>query len=204
VSPGSSGHGAPGDGAPAKPALRADYRGRRRALARETVARESRATAETCARLLAERAARELASYLALPDELDLDHLHQRWWADGRRIWFPRALPGGELRWHALTSPAPLRPGAFGIREPDPALAPEAPLPAGVTVLVPGVAFAADGRRLGQGKGYYDRLLERAAGGGAFSIGVGFSCQRCDELPHEPHDRRVDAVVLGGAVLRGG
>jgi 5-formyltetrahydrofolate cyclo-ligase len=184
---------------PGKTELRALHRRLRRELPQEVRARESAATADACGRLLAERAAQELASYWSLPDELDLRDLHAAWWAAHRRVWLPRALPGGELRWHALTSPHGLRRGAFGIMEADPAHAPEAPLPPHAAIVVPGLAFAADGRRLGQGGGYYDRVLASHTG---LSIGVGFACQRCDEIPHEPHDRAVRAVILGGEVLR--
>lgn len=187
-----------GGGVAAKAALRAEYRRRRRALDAATRVREAAATVATCRRLLEARAATELAAYQALPDELDLDELIQGWWAQGRRVWLPRALPDGALAWHPLGDATALRTGAYGIREPDPGLVPAAPLPAAAVVLVPGVAFAADGRRLGQGGGYYDRLLAGHAGG---SIGVGFACQRCDDLPREPHDHPVDVVVLGGEEL---
>ena len=65
-------------------------------------------------------------------------------------------------------------------------------------VLVPGIAFAADGHRLGQGQGFYDRALAQHRGP---AIGIGFSCQRDDDLPREEHDRRLDGVILGGDVL---
>lgn len=61
-------------------------------------------------------------------------------------------------------------------------------------VIVPGVAFCADGRRLGQGGGWYDRFLPRLRPD-AVTIGVCFAECLVDDLPVEAHDRRVDHVV---------
>jgi 5-formyltetrahydrofolate cyclo-ligase len=60
-------------------------------------------------------------------------------------------------------------------------------------VIVPLLGFTADGHRLGQGGGHYDRWLERHAG--VCAIGLAWDCQLLGELPLEAHDRRLDAVV---------
>ena len=57
--------------------------------------------------------------------------------------------------------------------------------------LVPGVAFDASCRRLGRGKGVYDRLLTAPR----YGVGVFYECQRCAEVPSEGHDRILDLVV---------
>lgn len=61
-------------------------------------------------------------------------------------------------------------------------------------VVVPGLAFTADGRRLGQGGGWYDRFLARTRSD-CSSVGVAFDVQIVDDLPTEPHDVPVDLVV---------
>ena len=61
-------------------------------------------------------------------------------------------------------------------------------------VVVPGLAFTADGRRLGQGGGHYDRFLPRLRAG-CVTIGAAFAEQLVDDLPTEPHDVRLDLVV---------
>jgi 5-formyltetrahydrofolate cyclo-ligase len=185
------------DVAASKACLRERYRRLRRELDPAQAARESAAAAERILELVATVPA--LASYLALPDELDLQALHLAWWATGAPLYVPRVAAQGVLAWHPLTMEDPLRPGAYGIREPDPARIPAQPLPAGAALIAPGIAFASDGRRLGQGAGFYDRSLAFHSG---LTIGVGFSCQRCDDLPVEPHDRPVAAVVLGDQLLR--
>ena len=61
-------------------------------------------------------------------------------------------------------------------------------------ILVPGLAFTADGHRLGRGGGYYDRLLAILPPH-TRRIGVCFATQIVAELPMEPHDQRVERVV---------
>ena len=81
--------------------------------------------------------------------------------------------------------------GAYGI--PAPIGPPEDP---GLLdlVVVPGVAFTRDGKRLGQGGGYYDRFLPRVRPD-CVVVGVCFAEQIVDALPAEPHDRQMSRVV---------
>ena len=58
-------------------------------------------------------------------------------------------------------------------------------------ILVPGLAFARDGRRLGKGGGWYDRALA----GTGYRVGIAFGCQLIDAVPGAEHDQRVDAIV---------
>jgi 5-formyltetrahydrofolate cyclo-ligase len=61
-------------------------------------------------------------------------------------------------------------------------------------VVVPGLAFTADGHRIGQGGGWYDRFLAGIRPD-AVTVGVAFREQLVDELPVEPHDVRLHHVV---------
>lgn len=60
--------------------------------------------------------------------------------------------------------------------------------------VVPGLAYTADGRRLGQGGGHFDRFLPRLRPD-CVTVGVAFAEQLLDDLPTEPHDARVHHVV---------
>jgi 5-formyltetrahydrofolate cyclo-ligase len=62
-------------------------------------------------------------------------------------------------------------------------------------VLVPGVAFDAQGGRLGRGGGFYDRYLARVDL--ARRLGVCFACQLAEHVPMQPHDARVGMVISG-------
>lgn len=81
--------------------------------------------------------------------------------------------------------------GQFGIREPK-AACPEILLNHLDLTLVPGVGFDLTGRRLGRGKGFYDRLLAEIPG---TKCGVCFDEQIVGEIPTEPHDVRMDYVL---------
>lgn len=179
----------------AKRALRQRLRLLRGAMDLDQRVAESVAASRICMRF----AGTEPASYAALPDELDLSGLHRRWWDEGRAVLLPRVLAAGRLAWHRVMDLIVLRPGFRGIPEPDPALAVELPLPHAATIFVPGLAFTRDGRRLGQGGGYYDRLLAERPD--LRAIGVGFACQLVEDLPSEPHDRPLSGLVIAGELV---
>lgn len=61
-------------------------------------------------------------------------------------------------------------------------------------VVVPGLAFDSQGRRLGRGGGYYDRFLKRLRPN-VTTIGLAFDWQIIDEVPAASHDIAVDIVV---------
>lgn len=104
-------------------------------------------------------------------------------------FYFPRitAVDPPRLTWGLQ----PLEPGAWGILEP--LSAPHA-LPPVQLLLVPGLAFAEDGQRLGYGRGFYDTVLD-GLGPEVVTLGAGFGFQRCRNLPTDPRDRPVQALV---------
>jgi 5-formyltetrahydrofolate cyclo-ligase len=61
-------------------------------------------------------------------------------------------------------------------------------------VVVPGLAFTTDGRRCGQGGGWYDRFLVGTRPE-CVAIGVCFAPQLLDDVPIDPHDVPVDLVI---------
>ncbi len=69
-------------------------------------------------------------------------------------------------------------------------------------VVTPGVAFGRDGRRLGNGQGYFDRLLTSVRADCPL-VGVCFECQLFDDLAVEPHDVFLNKVVTERAVYEG-
>ena len=68
-------------------------------------------------------------------------------------------------------------------------------------VIVPGLAFTADGHRLGQGGGWYDRFLS-GLGDRCETIGVCFAEQILSEVPVEAHDVVLDHVVSDAGIVR--
>ena len=171
-----------------KKEIRERMRRLNRALDSRQRLRASAAIFSAVERLPEFRAARTVAVFAALPDEPATDEVLARW-ASTRRVVLPR-VEGDAMRFYACR-PDALVFGAFGILEPQG----ERPCPAGEIDLVvcPGVAFTADGRRLGR---YYDRYLGDPAFRG-FRVGVCYAHQLVDDLPVEPHDVRMDRVITG-------
>lgn len=64
-------------------------------------------------------------------------------------------------------------------------------------MIVPGVAFTKDGKRLGHGKGFYDIYIEKMCKLGVrpFLCGVCLPCQLAEEIPTAEHDIRMDCVL---------
>ena len=69
-------------------------------------------------------------------------------------------------------------------------------------VMVPGVGFSRDGGRMGNGQGYYDRLLEKVRADCPL-IAPCYESQLFDELIVGPHDVFMDRVVTELQVYEG-
>ena len=137
------------------------------------------------------QAARVVAAFVPLPTEPALQPLD---WLGSKTVLLPR-VDGADLVFHAVNHPAQLHPGAFGVLEPDPRQCPAAAVADADLIFVPGLAFTADGARLGRGRGYYDRLLATLPAG-LLRVGLCFPLQLLDTLPTEPHDQSVDLVLV--------
>ena len=88
-----------------------------------------------------------------------------------------------------------LESGVWGLRQPRT----EAPIVVPEVLFMPLIGFTAQGDRLGQGGGYYDRFL--AAHPQAIAIGMAWDVQQVAELPTELHDMRLSAIVTPTRVL---
>jgi 5-formyltetrahydrofolate cyclo-ligase len=167
-----------------------------RELVRAVPADERRALSETLCELMRQQTAWQHATkilfYSALPDEPDITPLLEETWAEKKIAALPRFDP--QTNSYAaciVSSRTELSPGRFGALEPG-AGCPVVPLNQLDLVLVPGVAYDFTGRRLGRGKGFYDRLL---AGVRGHKCGVAFDAQIIAAVPEEPHDMRVNSIL---------
>ena len=130
--------------------------------------------------------------YLSIGHEVNTYQLIEQAFFDGKRVCVPRCYEGGMMDAVEIFSLSDLKRGMYGILEPDAndlAIDPkELEL-----IFVPGMAFDRARNRLGRGAGYYDRFLERAED--AVAVGICRSTRLFDEIPHEPHDKKVDYLV---------
>lgn len=153
-------------------------------------------SAQARARLAAQplwQAARSILFFAPLPEELDVWPLLTDALTAGKHVALPRFV--AERRaYEACTIRDPamdLQLGHFGIREPNDRCARLSAARLDL-ILVPGVAFDLHGRRLGRGRGYYDRLLAVVRG---TTCAVAFDQQVVAEIPVEPHDVRMDCIL---------
>lgn len=140
--------------------------------------------------------------FLSLPEEVDTAPLLKRCLEAGKSILVPVLLDDGTMGAAPWSPGTHLVAGKLGTRQPDArtALPPDEVRPD--IVIVPGLAFDRKGGRLGRGKAYYDRALTEIRGAAARAgrppppaVAIGFGLQLVSEVPMQPRDVRVDAVI---------
>jgi 5-formyltetrahydrofolate cyclo-ligase len=168
------------------------------------VARRTAASAAILAGILARTdfmSARTVLLTLPFGSEWDTLALVRAALAAGKTVVVPRVdKESRRLLLHAIADP--VRDIGTGYRDiPEPL--PGCPRISRDTidfVLVPGIAFDREGRRLGYGGGYYDRLLPLLSPRAARVAGA-FELQLVDRVPAAPHDIAVDAIVTESRAL---
>ena len=133
-----------------------------------------------------------IAGFAPIGDEIDvwplLHHVHDA----GRQVALPVVVgPATPLAFREWTPQCEMSTDRYGVEVPmhGAELTP-------TLVLVPLLAFTADGRRLGYGGGYYDRSLSQLrAKHDVFACGVAYAGQEVADLPTDAHDQRLDAIL---------
>ena len=188
-----------------KAAARARVRAALAALsADERRARGDRATLHLLA-LRELRVASDVLLFRSLADEIDTAPIFAETARAGQRTYAPRVV-GDRLEFVAVDLASDWSRGAYKTLEPKsgPTLD-YRDLASGLPVIiVPVVAFTAKADRLGRGGGHYDRALAAMrAVAPVVAVGLALEIQLVPELPVEPHDQRLDAVVTDEATYPG-
>ena len=139
------------------------------------------------------RKAEKILFYWPLPGEPDIKNLIRKAKREGKVVALP-LIKGKDIRPYKFTSFRDLVKGPWEILQPKEKKSLRLSLRELDLVFVPGLAFDKKNRRLGRGKGYYDRLLKRLPSK-TLKIGIGFDCQVLRSLPFSLQDQRVDLVV---------
>ena len=141
---------------------------------------------------------RVVGLYACAGSEVSLDGLAERLTRRGVALAWPR-VEGDHLRFYCAAL-GELVPGFRGLREPSPE-ATYCPLESLDVLCVPGLGFDLYGNRLGQGGGFYDRLLSHTEV--PKRVGVGFGLQLVSEIPVTPTDVSIDQLVTEEGFARG-
>lgn len=138
------------------------------------------------------RQAQNILLYAAFGGEADLAQLARFAAAQNKTLAYPICAEGFQLL-AAVPEADGWETGKYGIQTPvleqAQLLAPEQ----FDLVLVPCTAFDAGCRRVGMGKGYYDRYLTRCTH--AVKIGIAYEVQRVDCAAVDEHDQRLDVFI---------
>jgi 5-formyltetrahydrofolate cyclo-ligase len=200
----------------AKRALRQEVVARREAMGEPARQAASRRIVEHVLALPEFRAARGVHCFLSLPGEVDTAGIFAACAAAGKATFVPVQIKAERRLACVAWAPGdPIVTGPFGVREPPPERQAPADPAAIDLVLAPGAAFDRSGNRLGYGMGYYDGFLKSLAerhGAAGWSapgriarpavVALAFAVQIVAEVPADPWDIRVPAVLTEEGVLR--
>lgn len=136
-----------------------------------------------------------ICAYMPMATEADIAPLIERLLQKGHHLFIPR-FTRANFEFRQIHSMEDLFPGKFGLLEPLPSN-PALNLQDVSVALIPALGFDRTGNRLGRGNGGYDIWLKslREVNPNAIVWGVALEHQLTDEVPMEPHDQKVDAIM---------
>ena len=148
--------------------------------------------------------AKTILAYYSLPDEVDTRQLLDDRVAEGKTVLLPKVIDDENMEIRRYTGRQDLEEGILHLMEPigEPFTDYEdidivVECMGGDLIphlaVVPGLAFDAEGHRLGRGRGYYDRFLHRK--NHPFCVGICFDFQKVAEVPVDEYDIPVDEVI---------
>ncbi len=143
-----------------------------------------------------------VAGYAAFRDEADPRLLLLALAARGHPLALPAMIGKAQpLRFQRWCEGDALVMHPYGVAEPHPDSAVVVPS----VLLVPLLAFDAQGSRLGYGGGYYDRTLAALrTAGRVCAIGIAYAGQELPAVPHGAHDERLDGVLTENGLMQFG
>jgi len=131
-----------------------------------------------------------IATTYPMAHEFDTTKLMKQAFKENKKIVIPKTAPKGQMDFFEYTMQTPLELTSFGVYEPiteNMVLKEEIDL-----MIVPGVGFTKQGKRIGYGGGFYDRYLTGFRGR---TISLAFEEQLMEDLEIEPHDKLVDKII---------
>lgn len=183
----------PADLATAKKELRASMSVKRAAQDSAVALKRSRLAQAFILESAVWRKARSVALYMPIKNEASTDLLLKAALKTGKKVFLPRItdLAGGSMQFAPCISQDCLVPGKWNIPEPPASSV----LPANVDLmLIPGLAFAKTGARLGYGGGFYDNFLNANPDFTPVKLGLCFAFQIMAHIPCAAWDIAVNGL----------
>ena len=185
---------------PIKTELRQKYRSLRQSMPPEIKEQKDEAIAAQVRRLWQYQRNSILLIYVSTSIEVDTFRIIRQAIADGKRVAVPRCIPDTRnMEFYYIRSTDELKPGMFGVLEPEPVAENLYSESDGGLCIVPAFSYDWRGYRLGYGKGYYDRFLSRFEGN---MVGICYSECVQRSLPHGRFDRPVELLVTESYLRR--
>ena len=115
------------------------------------------------------------------------------------KITLPIIKSSNKMSFKSWVFKEPLYVNKFGILEPKNSKKKIIP----DLIMVPLVAFDNSLNRIGYGKGYYDRSLKKISRikKNAISLGIAYSFQKCQKIPVNKHDFRLDYIFTEKGII---
>ena len=173
-----------------KNALRKQIREQKRAMTEEQIVSASQRLGELFVASEAYRSARTIYGYLPYNQEVRTVPMLEQAIKDGKRVAVPKVF-GDEMKFIYLDDFSRVEKGYAGIPEPvDDGPVADDPT---ALVLMPGLAFDAQGHRIGYGGGFYDKFLANEPNHPTLALCYAF--QMVEYLETEAFDVPVDCVI---------
>ncbi len=143
--------------------------------------------------------ARKVFLYSSMSSEADTGGLIKNALGSRKRVFLPKVISAKDMIFAEYDGISPMNTGSFGISEPvtrddeDIEVRPD-------IFVVPCVAVDKEGNRIGHGKGYYDRYLEKYKE--VLKICIAFDAQILESISAQPTDVRMDMVLTETGFIR--
>lgn len=173
-----------------KKELRRQIREQKRAMTEEQIVTASQRLGELFLTCEQYKAAKTIYGYLPYNQEVRTVPMLEQAMRDGKRVAVPKCY-GDEMRFIYMDDLSKVEKGYANIPEPiadEPVADDKTAL-----VLMPGMAFTKDGKRMGYGGGFYDKFL--TAEPQHPTVALCYDFQMVEDLPTEDYDIPVDCVL---------
>ena len=131
----------------------------------------------------------EIYCYVDCKGEVYTSDIFITAWKMGKKTAAPR-IENGKMEFYYIERFGDLDLGTYGIPEP---ITTEKANGKNVLVIMPGIAFDANKNRIGFGKGFYDKYLEKHLD--YRRIALAFSMQIVENIPADAHDIRPEVII---------